>query len=107
MRSKQGRGRCDEGGNMKPPAPAWDAVYSHDRRAHRHRCRCCSGLLNEGDAAVMTRVEGGKTRAIHAGCAGKRFGSSAFTWRDAMVTWGSAYLRGCGWKIEKTPLELA
>jgi hypothetical protein len=92
---------------MKPPSPAWETAYAHDRRQHRHRCHCCKRILNEGEQTVVARVVGQKTWAIHAECAEKRYGTSNFKWMDAMVAWGNAYLRACGWKLPLTDLERA
>lgn len=89
---------------MKCPSPTWEATYSHSRRAARHRCRCCRKVLNAGDAAVMARVSGGSTLAIHAGCAAAGFANSVWTWRDAMAAWGTDYLIGCGYKAARHPM---
>lgn len=91
---------------MKAPEPVWECTYAHDRRAHRHRCRVCSRILEAGQRVVMTRVAGHKTIAIHAEpCSGKQHGTAAWTWRDAMRFWGVEYLRACGWtKLELPPV---
>lgn len=91
---------------MKAPQPAWDATYAHDRRAHRHRCRCCSRIVEAGEAVVMARVDGRTTWTIHAACAAKPFTRDGrFTWRDAMVAWGTSYLIRCGHKLEHHALH--
>jgi hypothetical protein len=61
--------------------------YRHDRRAHRHRCRCCSKILNEGDRVLMARVGKG-TVAIHIEHADEpNFPGSPMTHRQAMEQW--------------------
>lgn len=84
---------------MKTPEPAWDIRYQHDRRNARHRCRCCARILNAGDAVIMARVGAKQTYAIHAECGLKQHGMSDQTWRDAMVAWGTEYLKACGWRL--------
>lgn len=92
---------------MKHPNPAFEIDYRHDRRAHRHRCRCCRRVINDGERVVMTRLKG-KSWAIHVSpCADLQYGSSAFVWRDAMIAWGNAHLRKLGYGISFTALELA
>lgn len=92
---------------MKTPSPIWEASYRHDRRFHRHRCRCCNRIINDGERVLMIRVRGyrnNKTWAIHVEpCAAKPFDvpgdRDRMTWRDAMTAWGVEHLRKCGWKI--------
>jgi hypothetical protein len=69
------------------PARSYSTEYRHDRRKHRHRCRCCARIINEGEPVIMARVNKG-TFAIHAACGDKQHGDSASTWRDAMQAWG-------------------
>jgi hypothetical protein len=38
--------------------------YSHERRAHRHKCQCCGKIVNTGEAVVMYRI-GLRTRVVH------------------------------------------
>lgn len=90
---------------MRVPDAIWSAIYSHSRRTHRHRCRCCSKIIDDGQNVVMARVVGAKTWAIHETCATKPF--FAMTWRDAMECWGQTYLRAIGYKIPPHPLESA
>lgn len=64
----------------------WEAVYARDRRAHRHRCRCCHKIIQPGEQVLMFRQDN-LTRALHAVCAGKPCGGpeSEFSWRDTAV----------------------
>jgi hypothetical protein len=86
------------------PSPTWEGPYRHDRRKHRHRCRCCHVVLNEGDPAIMARVAHLKTLAIHAACGDKQHGDAAWTWRDAMAFWGTQHLIAVGWKLPLPPV---
>jgi hypothetical protein len=66
----------------------WQSSYSHDRRAHRHRCACCRRILNTGDAVLMFRSLAFKgTKALHEECADRPFSGedSGFVWRDMAV----------------------
>lgn len=85
--------------------PTWETTYQHDRRAHRHRCRCCGVILQAGDSVLMARVAGGKTLAIHAACADRPH-IAPWTWRDAMTAWGMSYLRKLGHRLPMHPMEL-
>jgi hypothetical protein len=50
--------------------PAWTVEsYAHDRRSHRHRCKCCHRIIQDGDAAFVARVKAHKSIAVHAECA--------------------------------------
>lgn len=72
---------------MKFTAPIWNVTsYARDRRAYRHRCRCCGKVIEIGDAAVMARVANKTTWAIHATCADKRHGSQ-YSWGEVMKVW--------------------
>lgn len=79
----------------KRPAPTWETDYQHDRRAHRHRCRCCNRIIDAGERVLMARVAGGKTFAIHIECADRPHPCG--TYRDAMTEWGLEALRRLGW----------
>ena len=89
---------------MKTPSPTWQTEYRHDRRAHRHRCRCCNRILNEGDQVIMTRA-GNKTVAIHAECASKPHTPGRWTWADVMLAWGIEHLRAQGFKVDLHPMS--
>lgn len=84
---------------MKPPAPCWEMEYAHDRREHRHKCRCCGRIVNEGESVIMTRMTAKQTFVIHKACEKKQYGTSEWTWRKAMETWGNDYLRKTGWRV--------
>lgn len=92
---------------MKAPAPFWEIEYHHDRRAHRHRCRCCSRIIEAGEQVIQARIGEQRTLTIHATCGDLRHGTAAWTWRDAMRFWGLEYLKACGWKVELPPIERA
>lgn len=79
---------------MRAPAVIWEVAYEADRRGHHHRCRCCNRVLKDGESALMVRVGGKKTYAIHQECGEKPHGTSAWTWRDAFAHWGVEYQRG-------------
>lgn len=90
---------------MRPPAPTWECTYAHDRRNHRHRCRCCGVCLETGDKALMMKVGAFTKRryttwAIHLTCAAKPFSGpeTGWTWRDAFEAWGTEHLRRSGWE---------
>ena len=92
---------------MRRPAPTWETDYRHDRRKHRHRCRCCKRVIVSGERVIMARVEAGgrftsktKTVAMHAACAERRWvPESSETGRDIMVQWGLAGLKKAGWHV--------
>lgn len=85
--------------NPRAPDPVWETEYRHDRRAHRHRCRCCARIIVAGERVLFCRYSHKGTYAIHVACANKQHGTADWTWRDAMAAWGNEYLRACGWKI--------
>lgn len=72
------------------PSRIWECEYKHDRRNHRHRCKACNHILNEGEPAIMARfvqLRGrSKVRAIHASCGDTRH-SEQYSWREAMKYW--------------------
>ena len=51
----------------------WQTEYKADRRAHNHRCRLCSRIIQVGELTFMYRFEwpGRRTKvyALHATCA--------------------------------------
>lgn len=69
-------------------AAPWEADYRHDRRLHRHRCRVCAKVLNEGERVMMAKVAGRKTYAMHIEHADEivQPGQSG-TWRDSFNAW--------------------
>ena len=89
---------------LAPPAGSWTAAYQHDRRGHRHRCRCCNRILVAGETVIVTRQRKG-TLAIHETC-GERIHSpgSPATWADTMRFWGREWQRSCGYKVAE-PLQ--
>lgn len=84
---------------MKAPAPVWEMVYRADRRKHRHRCKGCHKVVEPGQPVVMARTSTKVTVVAHADCADQSHGGSPITLREAMISWGQDYLRGCGWKV--------
>jgi hypothetical protein len=58
-------------------------TYKNDRRGHRHRCRCCNRIINEGEQVVMGVLpRTGRTIAVHEDpCASQRH-SPQYTWRE-------------------------
>jgi hypothetical protein len=86
---------------MRFDLPAWTVEsYAHDRRAHRHRCRCCGKVLETGDKAFMARTAAKTTWAIHDACGEKRH-SSQYTWREVMRVWAFDHQIKC-WGLSKT-----
>lgn len=72
---------------MRFTLPFWTVdSYAHDRRAHRHRCRCCRKVLEAGDIAVMARIADKTTWALHADCAEKPHSPGA-TWGQMLKRW--------------------
>lgn len=47
----------------------FEIEYAHDRRQHRHRCQCCSKIVNVGEKVLMWRVGRKVTRVLHVDCA--------------------------------------
>lgn len=70
---------------MRPARTPWECDYAHDRRKHRHRCRCCGKIINAGERVLMARVANRTTWALHAGCAERKNG--AITWRESFTAW--------------------
>lgn len=75
---------------------AYETDYAHDRRSHRHRCRCCWKAIETGEPVIMAKVGGRRRRggrvtwALHEACADKRFGGAnndILTWRHAFNAW--------------------
>lgn len=93
---------------MKAPAPYWETAYAHTRRAHRHRCRCCSRIINAGEPVIQAKVRGGATFTIHTACGDKVHSpEGGWLWRDAMECWGLNYLKVCGFKVFDHPMNYA
>jgi hypothetical protein len=88
----------------RQPELTFEIDYRNDRRLHRHRCRCCSKLLDNGQRALMVRLSG-KTWAVHIACADKPMGQGGWTWRDAFEAWGGDHLRKTGWIIDRHPMS--
>jgi hypothetical protein len=88
---------------MQPPSPTFECDYGHDRREHRHRCRCCSKIIDAGERVLMVRLQR-KSWALHVGCADKLNSDAGWTWRDSFEAWGTSHLRACGWKIPEHPM---
>jgi hypothetical protein len=66
----------------------WETDYAHDRRNHRHRCRCCSRIINAGERVLMAKVANRTTWALHIACADRPNGPDPkFTWRDSFNAW--------------------
>lgn len=74
---------------MAIPDRIWSAVYRHDRRKHRHRCRCCNRIVNEGEQVIMMRVQRGSW-LLHEDCADKPH--PVGTWRGAFEAWAGQEL---------------
>lgn len=92
---------------MKAPSPIWEVVYKNDRRKHRHRCRCCSKIIEPGMSVLMVRLARGAW-AVHIECADKFHGTAEqeWTWRDAFEAWGIKHLRACGfYNISEHPMS--
>ena len=54
---------------MKRPDRVWEADYRHDRRKHRHRCRWCNRIVEEGERVLFGRVAPRRTWVVHVACA--------------------------------------
>lgn len=65
----------------------WQFTYRHDRRKHRHRCRVCRCIINEGQPVWMAKVANGKTWAMHEACAAAPHPCG--TYLDAFKVWTS------------------
>lgn len=91
---------------MKAPAPTFEITYAHDRRQHRHRCRCCSKIIQDGARVLMVRLQK-KTWAVHIECADKVNTPAGWTWRDSFEAWGTSHLRAIGWKLPEHPMAQA
>lgn len=75
---------------MKPRRAVWESEYKHDRRKHRHRCRCCRRIIEAGESVVMWKHYDYRQKhayAVHAACAETRH-SEAYTWREVIEVWG-------------------
>jgi hypothetical protein len=84
---------------MKRPEPLWETDYRADRRKHHHRCFSCNRILQNGERAIMVRVDGRATRVAHVTCADRQVPESLRTTREIMREWGLSYLKSCGWKV--------
>ena len=95
---------------MKPPAPLFELPYQHNRRKHRHRCRCCLRIVEAGEQVLMARVPTGfvvgqnKTWVLHLACGDKQHGKGPWLHRDALRQSGVEHLRNSGWtKLHDDP----
>ena len=77
--------------------PVWTATsYATDRRTHRHRCKCCNRVIAVGDTAVVSRVSGKKTIAVHGACADLVVvPGRAWTYRDVLREAAFQYELAC------------
>lgn len=92
---------------MQPRIAMWSSTYSHDRRKHRHKCRCCGKIINADEAVVMVKLSqrgsrsGVKTWALHEACAEKRH-SETYTWREVFKVWAhQREMRLYGWGAQQ------
>lgn len=84
---------------MRRPEP-YETTYRHDKRKHRHRCRCCQRILEAGQNVLMWRIKHNKTFAIHTDCASlKAVPDSPTTWRDLAQMQSDEYARRLGHRI--------
>ena len=91
---------------MNLPSPYWLANYSAARRSHHHRCVACNRIVKDGEPVFMARVTGGGHKALHEGCAARRFGGfDGVTHLNALEAWGYEYLANCGWAQAKAWVE--
>ncbi len=65
-------------------ARMWETDYRHDRRTHRHRCHCCSRIVNTGERVLMWRARRA-TKLVHIQCADQPHPCG--TYRDAITEW--------------------
>lgn len=82
----------------------YETTYANDRRKHRHRCQCCSKIIQPGDAVVMWAVDAGRTRALHAACAG-RPSFDGLTQRQLAQLHSDEYARRLGHKVQDSALR--
>lgn len=86
---------------MKMPEPVWEMDYSHDRRAHRHRCLYCNKIVNADERVWMAKtLLGTYTKVLHAACAEMPHGTpgqTPWTMLDGLRRSGLDYLASTGW----------
>lgn len=75
---------------MLARSPVFEIDYRHDRRAHRHRCRCCGVVVNAGERVIMARVADRKTWVLHLECGDKRH-SPEYSWREVFCVWADEH----------------
>ena len=89
---------------MRPPELVFECDYGHDRREHRHRCRCCSKIIEPGMRVLMVRLSR-KTWALHIDCADKVNCPEGWTWRDSFEAWANGRILAMGFKVEAHPMS--
>jgi hypothetical protein len=83
----------------------YETTYAHDRREHRHRCQCCSRIINAGELVVMYAIHKG-TRALHAECADKlAFPERGVSFRQLAQLHSDEHARKLGFKVERRTYE--
>lgn len=87
---------------MKRPTP-YETVYAHDRRKHRHRCRCCGRIIEAGERVLMWRVRKG-TRALHLACDGVA-DFTGLTHREYAWAQSDEFARALGHKVREFDLR--
>ena len=65
--------------------------YAHDRRKHRHRCRCCRRIVEAGEAVIMIKKKDRRTWVIHEACGDTRH-SETYSWREVMAVWAGQHV---------------
>jgi hypothetical protein len=75
----------------------YETTYAHDRRAHQHRCQCCSKVINAGEQVVMWAVHKA-TRALHTACA-ERPSFDGLTFRQLAQLHSDEHARKLGYKV--------
>lgn len=83
------------------PQPCWSMTYSASRRKHNHRCWHCHKIIADGEAVLMARVGGGKTKCAHEACADVRVGSDLFTVREYLEAAGIEHLKAVGFRAAR------
>jgi hypothetical protein len=81
---------------MQRPAP-YVTIYAHDRRNHRHRCQCCSKIINAGEEVLMWKISAKVSRALHLECADKP-SFDGLTHRELANLHSNEYARALGYK---------
>ncbi len=92
--------------NPKALKSYWRMNYASDRRKHRHRCRHCNRIVQDGQPVFMARIgDGRKTKVLHVNKCADAIAVHDATELQLLECHGMQYLAGCGSKAAQDWLD--